>query len=1150
MKKLQIPVALLLVTLFVPFNIVAQEFRATIVGRVVDPAGAAVPGAQISAINVETSAATRTTSTDSGDYVIPALSPGRYRIEVEQTGFKKFVQAGVTLQVQERPTIDITLETGGVDETVTVTSDASPLEASTGSRGEVISGRTLVDLPLNGRNAFALAGLTPGVTFTVRGQASTFLRTTANNGISGVSISGGQPRSNEALLDGVPNTGSDGLVQFVPSVDATQEFKVQTNSFDSEFGRFTGGVINASIKSGTNDINGSLFEFFRNSRLNARDPFARDIPQFGYNLFGGSVGGPVFLPRFGEGGRAVYDGRGRTFFFFNFEGSREGVPRANTETVPTAAQRAGDFSGSSTIIYDPATTRRLANGNVVRDPFPGNRIPANRISPLAQNLLSLFPLPNAPGLSSNYLLSFKDPVYDNGYIIKIDHNFSERHKIFGRYSFRRFGVGRQGAFKNPVTGDTETRDAPGFAFDDTYTLDPKTVLNFRYGFSRFLIASQSDSLGFDLTALGFPQSFVTALPVQAIPQVSIFGFTTISSAGKLTRSSEDSHTARAGVTRIEGRQTFRFGGEYRLLRSNNGSRGALAAGGFEFNSVFTRGPNPQVNTNTQAQALASFLLGLPSGGSVQNNASTAEQAPYYGFYFQDDLRVNQKLTLNLGLRYEFEGENTERFNRFNRGFAFDAASPLEQQAIANYTRNPIPEIPVSEFDVKGGLLFAGVDGQPRGISNLDRNNFSPRIGAAYALNDKTVLRGGYGIFYGATTQLSEGRLGFSISTPFVASLDGNLTPFETFNNPFRNGFAVAPGASQGLNTLLGQNVSFVDPNRKQPYAHQYQVSIQRELPGQTLIDAAYVGSLGRDIAVNQQINGIPEQFRAQARQTFIATGRNILSDNVPNPFFGLITSGALQGAMTTRGQLLRPFPQFTSVTQQNISIGSSRYDALQLKISRRFVQGFGLTTAYTFSKQLERTRFLNDQDTELVNELNDFDTPHRLVVSTTYELPFGRGQRFLSDATGFVGKLVEGFQFNVIYQANSGVPLTITNAESNGISAQLSGDERTVDRWFDNRRDGSGAFRLRQTLELVSTSRLSDVRSAGRNNFDFSLFKTTSLTEGVRLQFRAEAFNAFNTPEFSSPSTPNSDFNNPNFGQITTTNTFARQIQFALKLLF
>lgn len=1147
MKKLQLSIALLLVTFLAPFSIEAQDFRATIGGRIVDPAGASVPGAQISAVNVETNAATRTTSTESGDYVIPALSPGSYRIEVEQAGFKKFVQEGLTLQVQERPTIDITLQPGDVEETVTVTSDASPLEASTGSRGEVISGRTLVDLPLNGRNVFALAGLAPGVTFTVRGQASTFLRTTANVGISGVSISGGQPRSNEALLDGVPNTGSDGLIQFVPSVDATQEFKVQTNSFDAEFGRFTGGVINASIKSGTNEINGSLFEFFRNSRLNARDPFATSIPQFGYNLFGGSVGGPVFLPRFGEGGRAVYDGRGRTFFFFNYEGSREGVPRANVATVPTAAQRAGDFSAVSTLIYDPATTQRLANGSVVRTPFPGNRIPTERISPLSQNLLNLFPLPNAPGLTNNYLLSFKDPVSDNGYIIKIDHNFSERHKIFGRYSFRRFNLGRQGAFKNLVTGDAETRDAPGFAFDDTYTLNSKTVLNFRYGFSRFLVSTQSDSLGFDLAGLGFPQSYVNALPVQAIPQVSIFSFTTISAVGKLTRSSEDSHTVRGAVTRIEGNQTFRFGGEYRVLRSNNGSLGSLAAGSFDFNSVFTRGPNPQVNTNTQAQAFASFLLGLPSSGTVQNNTTTAEQAPYYGFYFQDDLRVTQKLTLNLGLRYEFEGENTERFNRFNRGFAFDSASPIEQQAIANYARNPIPEIPVNRFDVRGGLLFAGVEGQPRGIANLDRNNFSPRIGVAYALNDKTVLRGGYGLFYGATTQLNEGSTGFSINTPFVASIDGNLTPFETFSSPFRNGFAVAPGASEGLLTLIGQGISFVDPNRKQPYAHQYQVSIQRELPGQTLVDAAYVGSLGRDIPVNQQINAIPEEFRAQARQTFVATGRNTLSDSVANPFFGLITSGGLQAATTTRGQLLRPFPQFTSVTRQNSSIGSTRYDALQLKVSRRFVQGFALTTAYTFSKQLERTRFLNDQDTELVKELNDFDIPHRLVISSTYELPFGRGQRYLSDATGFVGKLVEGFQFNVIYQGNSGVPLTITNAESNGRSARLSGDERTVARWFDNRRDGTGAFRLRQTLELAGTARLPDVRSAGRNSFDISLFKTTSITEGLRLQFRAEAFNAFNTPEFSSP---NTDFNNPNFGQVTSTNTFARQIQFAIKVLF
>ena len=331
-------------------SISAQDFRASLTGRVTDPSGAVIPNATVTATNIETAVAVKTQTTGTGDYVLTALQPGTWKVEVEMTGFKRYVREGITLNVQERASIDIALEPGEVSTSVTVSAEASQLEVSNASRGELITGKVLVDLPLNGRNAFALAGLAPGVAMTARGQASTFLRPTANNGISGVALSGGQPRQNEVLLDGVPNTGSDGLIQFVPSVDAAQEFKVQTNSFDAEFGRFTGGVINAMIKSGTNEIHGAAFEFLRNSAFNARDPFATSIPQFGYNLYGFSLGGPAVLPK-------LYNGRNRTFWFFNYEGSREGVPRAFVSSVPTALQRQGDFS---------QTRVRLANGSLAQ----------------------------------------------------------------------------------------------------------------------------------------------------------------------------------------------------------------------------------------------------------------------------------------------------------------------------------------------------------------------------------------------------------------------------------------------------------------------------------------------------------------------------------------------------------------------------------------------------------------------------------------------------------------------------------------------------------------------------------------------------------------------------------------------------------------
>ncbi|MPZ18786.1 MAG: TonB-dependent receptor plug domain-containing protein [Luteitalea sp.] len=1141
LRVLGLPLLLLL-----PVPIAAQEFRATIVGRVTDSSGGVMPGVTVTATNVETSVATVAISNESGDYIIPALTPGLYRVEAALDGFRTYVQEGIRLEIQARPTIDIELAPGTVTEDLTVR--ATPLlETSNASRGEVITGRAVSDMPLIGRNVLTLGALVPGVQFTQRTQAGTFMRTSAR--FDGISISGGQGRFNEVLLDGVPNTGSDGLTHFVPPVDATQEFKVQTNSFDAEFGRFTGGVINATTKSGTNQLSGSLYEFHRNSALNATDFFADDKPQFTYNLFGGSLGGPVTVP-------GLYEGRGRTFFFASYEGSREGVSRAFLSTVPTERERQGDFSetfvelpngeAAPVVVYDPATTRQ-AGDTWLRDPFPGNRIPLERMDPVARELINLYPQPNAPGDpitgANNYRLSFKDPVPIDGYVFRIDHRLNDRHQSSVRYSRRHFQVNAQGPFQNDVTGTLRDFYSPGISLDHTYTVNKTMFMNARYGFSRFTDVSVADSVGSDLLGLGFPASLVDALPVQALPTVDIDGLTRLSDVNNNKRNwnREAVHTARGSLTKLWGHHTWRLGGEARIMMSESDNRGGAGAGSYSFDQVFTRGPNPQAATQMGGHPLASFLLGLGSGGEVANNVLVDERAPYYAFYAQDDWRVTSKLTVNLGLRYEWEGAYTSATNALNRGFAFDSASPLEADARAAYAANPIPELPLDQFRVQGGLSFAGVDGHPRGLTNLDRNNISPRVGFAYGLTPRTVIRGGYGLFYGPTTLLGETRHGFSVSTPWVTSFDGMLTPSTTLSNPFPNGLQQSSGADLGLMTNVGDSVSFVNPDRTNPYTHQYQVSVQRELPWETLVDVAYTGSLGRSLPVTRELNAIPEPVRAHAREVFVGTGRNILNDSVPNPFDGLITSGPLSGATTTRGQLLRPYPQFTSVEMFDDSIGTSRYDAFQLKVSRRFSEAFSLLAAYTASRHTERTRFLNDTDLEPIEEASAFDVPHLLTVSTTWELPFGPGRRFLGDASGLAGKILEGYQLNVIYSAGSGIPLNFSGAELVG-DPSLPASDRTIERYFD-----TGAFRQRETLELVGLARTTDVRAPGKNNVDLSLFKTTSITAGVQLQIRVEAFNAFNHPEFLEP---NSSFGNPNFGRITALNTFTRQIQFGARLIW
>ncbi|MEN6533766.1 MAG: carboxypeptidase-like regulatory domain-containing protein [Bryobacteraceae bacterium] len=1134
--------------LLVSAALIGQEFRATIVGRVTDASGAVITGARVVVTNTETNTKTSTSTTGTGDYVVPALQPGLYRIAVQHPGFKAYVRDGILLQVQDRPTIDVKLNPGDIATSVTVTAEVPLLETTTASRGEVVSQREVADMPLNGRNVFTLATLTAGVTFTERGASNSFIRTTGMDAMSAMSISGGEARNNETVLDGVPIAGGNGTIQYVPSVEATQEFKVQTNSFDAELGRFTGGVINATTKSGTNRVHGVAYEFMRNSVFNARDTFATDKPQFGYNLFGGSLGGPVYIPK-------LYNGKNRTFFFMNYEGSREGVPRSANYSVPTANQRAGDFSDTYTrlsngqaaplLIYDPDTLH-LEGKVSVRDPFPGNRIPTERLNPVAASTMKFYPLPNTQGDSitaaNNWRMAYKDGVRDDGAVVRLDHRLNDRHQIFGRYSYRYSFVGMNNV--NPMNfllGTINERPSHGVSIDDTYMISPTTVLNIRAGFSRLSQFNPSNSFGFDSTTLGFVPEFVNNLDVKAFPVFNISGYQTLGRV-PLNLNAHETYSLRGGVTKITRGHSLRIGAEARVLRSNINSPATDAGGSFTFNNAFTRGPNATKASTTSGSSLASLLLGVAASGSVSKTAGDAGQVPYYGFYVQDDWRLTPSVTLNVGLRYEFEGLNTERHDRYNRGFDFSVDSPIAAAARAAYANSPISDISADQFQVKGGLGFAGINGASRGVTDRDFNNIAPRIGISWKPFSRTVFRGGYGIFYGATSQLSELKQGFTQSTPFVASLNEGLAPQDRLTNPFPNGILSPAGSSLGLMTYVGQSASFVDLNRQNPSAHQFQFGVQHELRGGVLVEATYAGNITHALPVSVALNDYPKKYRDQAYQEYLATGSNPLQTSVANPFYGLVSVGNLTGKTTSRGQLLRPYPQFTGLTNVNRSIGSSRYDSFQLKVTKRMSKGLSFRASYTSSKTLLRNRYLNAQDTDLAKELASYDIPQRLVISGTWALPFGTKGSMSHGAAGFAGQLIKGWQLNVIYMANGGIPLAITGAESVGRSAKLDSSERSIWRWFD-----TSAFRLRETLEYVRTARLPDVRSHGRNNFNTSLFRTIPVAERVKLQIRAESFNTFNRPEYE---VPDMTFGGPAFGTVSTSNIFARQLQLGARLIW
>jgi hypothetical protein len=1124
----------------------AQEFRGTMLGRVLDPSQAMVVGATVVVTNTATNTSVTVQTGSDGSYVVPFLIPGPYRLTAEAAGFKRTVREGVEVRVQDRLMIDLTLEVGAAAEAVTVVGEAPLLETSTASVGQVIDNRQVVSMPLNGRNSYLLTRLAPGVQPTT---TRNFTRPYDNGAMSDVSLGGNRGRSNEVLLDGIPNVGADNVITFVPSIDATQEFKVQTNTYDAEFGRSAGGVVNVTIKSGTNNLHGSVFDFLRNDALDANNFFnnrvgAKKAPQR-FNQFGMSVGGPVYLPK-------IHHGRDRTFFFFNYEGIRQLDGRTYVGAVPMVKQRDGDFSETFTSsrqliqVYDPFSTRPdpARAGQYIRDPFPNNRIPATSWDPVAKAAMQYFPVPNAPGNpltgADNLFYSAATPDNYDSVITRIDHQINEAQRIFGRFSWSQRPHGDDNYFGNLADSNftSANRTSRGAALDYINTLTARWLLNLRYGFTRYVDASANPSEGFDITTLGFPASFRDQTIFRAYPRFGISGLTPMGRSGS-SKPAEDTQTFQTSMTHLRGAHSLKFGGDFRIIRQSQFSAGN-ASGTFSFSRAFTQGPDPLRSTTTGGNAIASFLLGTPASGSVEKAVALSFQNLYAAGYAQDDFKATRKLTLNIGLRWEREGGRTERFNRMTRGFAFDQPNSLQ----------------VPGLKLQGGLLFAGVGGQPRGQTQADANNFAPRFGFAYSATPKTVLRGGYGIFWSGTTDTGAGTnaaLGFSASTPFVSSLDG-ITPLNLLRNPFPDGLVNPVGASQGLATLVGQSVLFTGPSRRVPYTEQYSFGIQRQLGAATLVEAAYVGNRGIALTnSNLELNQLPDNLLAMG---------SALLDQVANPFFGIISSGALASKTVARGQLLRPYAQYTGVTVISPTIGSSTYHSLQVKVEKRFSRGFSLLASYTNAKIIDDIgNPQNNNNLRAERSISTLDRSQRLVISGIWDLPFGKGRALAGSVPALLDAIIGGWQLNCLTTFQQGQVLGISSStnttnssggrqrpNSTGKSARLPHEstDSMLSRYFD-----TSAFTQPPPFTFGNVGRtLPDVRGPGINNFDMSLFKSFTIRERLKAQFRGEFFNAFNRTEFGLPGTSQGT---AQFGVISGVSyeaNPARQVQVALKLLF
>lgn len=1140
----------------------AQETRGSITGRVVDSSQAVIPGVKVEAVNAATNTVVSSVTNSAGSYDIPYLLPGKYRLVAEAQGFKKAVREGLELRVNDRLQVDFALEVGAITESVNVTAEAPLLETSTASTGSVIGQQQATELPIVGGNPFYLARLSAGViSATGRGNGQNPFDT--GSASTTLVVNGTRTGSSEVTLDGAPNMFNN-TTAYGPPQDLVQEFKIHTAAYDASQGHAAGAVVNVSLRSGGNSLHGTGYLF--NSNLRARpwflnrflyDPNTGPIderkiqtatPGWLHRRWGTTLTGPAFLPK-------VYDGRNRTFWSFGYEGVKVRRETTFTGTVPTPEQKRGDFSGLLRLgalyqIYDPASIAAAPGGRFSRQPLAGNVVPASRIDPIAKNLLSYFADPNSPGTADgrqNYFRIATDNRLWGSYLGRVDHNFSERHRIFARFNRNTW---RNEVQQMPTLANGNINERPGYGvvFDDVYVFNPQLLLNVRYGLTYQKPANSRFSQGFDLRQLGFSESLVREINAKndpagiAFPEVVTDGgaYTNLSANGGDSRVAYY-QTFTGTLTKIRGNHSIRIGGDYRLMRENAYNYGNVAPR-LEFANTWTRGPLDNSPGAPIGQGLASMLLGIPSGGRVDINASQAEQSTFTAFFVQDDWKVTRKLTLNAGLRYEYEGPTTERFNRSIRGFDEVTPNPVEAQVRANYARNPIPEVAASAFRTAGGLTFPGVGGLPRRLWTADKNNFAPRLGVAYQWNKRTVIRSGYGIFYDllGIDRLDVNQGGFSQPTNVIPSLDNGLTFRATLANPFPTGLEAPSGAGGGLRTFLGRGISFFSQAPLNANMQRWSFSIQRELPARLVAEVSYVGNRGSKILVSRQLTPVPRQYLSTSAVRDQAN-IDLLSSQVTNPFFGIaeFNGTGLSGQRVSRSQLLRPLPHFTSSTV-NEPAGYSYFHSLQTQVEKRMSHGLALLASWTYSKFMEGRNYLNDTDSRVEKVISDLDFTHRFVLSAIYELPLRKRNRWLG-----------GWQLQGWFEGQTGDTLGFGNAIFNGRLADipLPVSERRAERWF-NTETGFERSPQRQLQDNIRTlpTRFSGIRADGINNWDLSLFKNFRVREGFNLQFRMETFNTMNHVQFAAPTTAPA---NTAFGTLTEEKGHGqRQVTFALKALF
>ncbi len=1161
----------------------AQEYRGSILGTVRDASGGAISGARVMVTNEATGTTVEARTNAEGRYVVPFLVPATYTVEVTSEGFKAASRKGVTVQVQDRVNLAFKMEIGAQEETVEVVARTPLLQRDNADLGQVVSRVFLDRMPAIGLSPLSMADMAPGVVAASASYVSTDSYRTAINGGSGASGGNG---GNEITVDGIPNLSARryGLSVTMPMSDAVEEFKVSTTMFDASLGRSNGGAMAVTTRSGANKLAGSGYYYRREPSLNANswDNNKAGLPRpsgASYHLAGGTLGGPIR--------------KDRTFFFAALEQISNESPFTRQGRVPTEAERNGDFSqtldrnGKPLAVYYPSST------GAARTQIPNGIIPPGLVDPTGRAVLALYPQPNQPMRpgESGYRLSdinwidtttFSATTYN--FQARIDHQLSQKQRLYARFSTLRHdqeptpnffdGAYMFGTSRDISNMELDSRRHYSLALNDTIIFSPSFVGTISYGYTRYKQSIEGPGDGRDPAGLGVAPSLIQAQLTQAWPTFDLTTENIPSIGARVRQQVNDVHTVMGTFNKLAGSHGLKFGVDYRMLNWNerNPDISFGAAGRFLFDYQMTAA-DPTKSTSG-GSAMASLLLGYPTtnsgsnGSRVRQGTDLSLRNHYLALFLQDDWRIGQKLTLNLGLRYELETPFTERFDRMAYGFDPNAALGVTIDVPVFDAAGK--QIGTQSKALAGGLTFVNQDGNPRRQGKIDWNNFGPRIGLAYTVNEKTALRAGYGIFYASAAQ-NVGNSptaveSFGSVTPYVGSSDGNRTviPGVNLQNPYPQGFATPTGSSGGAQTLLGDSVTVPNSSYVLPYMQQWQLSVQRELPWEMLLEVAYVGTHAVKVLESLNLNEAPDEVASVKASADLKVTNPFLA--YPALFPATSTLGNPGSRTVNASQLTKPYPQFVNVTMQNMNTGRVGYHGLQTRIQKRLSKGLAFVAAYAFSKTMvyEQRSVVNPRVHKTVSSS---DTPHIFRLSATCDLPFGRGRALGRDVPLPLDWVLGGWALSWQTKYTSGAPLVATQSKM-GNPIPIA-DPSTAGGLYDrlgDRKDASGQivnpyFDRNAFQSLVDSYAISPTATRYgwiRGPYSFfhnaALFKTFSLSDRFRLELRIEADNVFNTPQFAGPNNPLSgnpvmDIADPNFGVITTS-TGERTVRFGARMRF